>query len=558
MICQNANQYAKTSVLIVGAGPAGLAAAIALKNQKPDLDICVVDKAASPGNHNLSGAVMEIQCLGELLAQAQPSWQETDEAKNILARKITKDQVLLFLGKKISLSMMPPIKLAKLLRLGFGQMVHQGDYIVSISKLTNWLEKIAKNLGVEVLYGLAAEDIVLTPDNQKATGIKLIEQGLDQQQKSQPNYTPAEIVNADFILLAEGCDGLVTEQFVSKANLQRQANPLFSVGVKELIEVSPEQYENFGDTRVVHAMGFPLWTPFIGPGLFGGGIMYAFGNNQIAVGMIAGTDWKYRDFNVQDALVRFKQHRFVQQFIEGGTVVEAGAKMIPEGGFYAIPRDPTTNAIGKQNVLILGDSAGFVNMLKIKGLHNGIYSGIAAAQAVAEALDQPDQAAELYTMRLEETPVIKEMRSARKFRQTVAKLGNTAGMPLSTLSGLLPRFNIEKDYQAMTQAQYRHKCQTPFDKDSFIAMANVEHREEQPSHCHVLDTDICENLCRDRYGMPCITFCPAGVYEEIQGRLKPANPSNCLHCKTCQNKCPFDNLRWHVPEGSGGPQYANM
>jgi electron-transferring-flavoprotein dehydrogenase len=437
-------------------------------------------------------------------------------------------------------------------------MIHKGDHIVSISKLTNWLSHIARNLGVEVLTGFAAEDILLDEKTGRATGVKLIDQGLDHHGNPQRNYVPGETITADMIVLAEGCDGLLTEKFVQKAGLQRQAHQLFSVGIKELIEVSPQQYEKFGDTRVVHAMGYPIWTPIIGPGIFGGGIMYAFGKNQIAVGMIVGADWKYHDFNPQEALVRFKQHAFVNQFIEGGTVVEASAKMIPEGGYYAIPRDPQSNTIGKNNVIIIGDSAGFVNMLKIKGLHNAIASGDLAGQALAQSLESPEKAAQVYTQLLEASSVDKEMRSARKYRQTVAKLGNTVGFPVSTLGSALPKFDVEPDYEAMTTDSYKFKMDTPFDKDTFAAMARVEHREEQPCHCHVKVPEICQSQCLPKYNQPCIRFCPAGVYEVIQDRMKPANPSNCLHCKTCQNKCPYDNLQWNVPEGAGGPRYRNM
>jgi len=350
----------------------------------------------------------------------------------------------------------------------------------------------------------------------------------------------------------------VTERFIEKAGLQRENPQLYSVGVKELIKVSPEQFNEFTAGRVVHAMGYPIWTPIIGPGMFGGGIIYAGAQDHLSVGMIVGADWKYCNFNVQDALTNFKQHRFVRKFIEGGTVVEAGAKMIPEGGFYAIPRDPQTGNIGKSNVIILGDSAGFVNMLKIKGLHNAIDSGMQAAKAIAETLDEPELAASRYTGLIGRSNIAKEMKSARNFRQTVARFGPLQGMPLSVLGGLLPNFKTERDYQAMTIAGYRLKPDQEFDKDTFTAMAATEHREEQPSHLKILDSDVCRTKCTPVFNSPCITFCPAGVYETIHNEVKPANPSNCLHCKTCQRKCPFDNIRWTVPEGGGGPRYKRM
>ena len=554
----NEKDFNRTTVLIVGAGPAGLATAIQLKTQKPEIDVCVVEKSADLGNHNLSGAVLEPEPLHTLLDSAVPGWQETDIAKDVLANIIDKDNIMFLLGKNLSFNIFFAVNLAKMFRLGFGQMIHKADYSVSISKLTKWLGQIAKELGAEVLTGFAVQDIIVDNASGKASGVKLVDQGLDKEGNKQPNYLEGETVTADFIVLAEGCDGLVTEKFIEKANLKRQSPQLYSVGVKELIKVSPEQYNKFTKGRVVHAMGYPIWTPVIGPGMFGGGIVYAGAQDHLSVGMIIGADWKYCDLNVQDALTNFKNHRFVKKFIDGGEVVEAGAKMIPEGGYYAIPRESETGNIGRANVMILGDSAGFVNMLKIKGLHNAIDSGIQAAKAIAQSLENPEKVASVYTELVEKSNIGKEMRSAKNFRQTVAKFGPLQGMPLSILGGLLPKFDIEKDYEAMTIAKYRLKPNQNFDKDTFTAMAATEHREEEPSHLTILDEDVCKTRCTPLYKNPCITFCPAGVYETIHDEVKPANPSNCLHCKTCQRKCPFDNIRWTVPEGGGGPRYKRM
>jgi electron-transferring-flavoprotein dehydrogenase len=554
----NDKDYNRVQVLIVGAGPAGLACAIQLKAQKPDIDVCVIEKAADLGNHNLSGAVLEAEPLHTLLDTAIPGWRDSDAAKEVLANKVGKNNVMFFLGKKMSLNIFFAIKLAKKFGLGFGQMIHKGDYIVSISKLTKWMGQIAKELGAEVLTGFAAEDIILDESTNMAKGIKLVDQGLDKEGKREPNFVEGEIIGADFIVLAEGCDGLLTEKFVEKAGLQRQSPQLYSVGIKELIKVSSKQYSKFTSGRVVHAMGYPIWTPVLGPGMFGGGIMYPAGDNNIAVGMIVGADWKYHDFNPQDALTNFKNHRFVKQFIDGGIVIEAGAKMIPEGGYYAIPRDTQTGSIGKGNCVIVGDSAGFVNMLKIKGLHNAIDSGTVAAKAIAETQDLPRTTTTRYTELIDRSNVAKEMASAGNFRQTIAKFGPLLGMPISILGRLLPKFKIEEDYKVMTTARYTLMPSQQFDKDTFTAMAATKHREEQPSHLKILDSKICAEKCTPRFNSPCIAFCPAGVYETVHGVVKPANPSNCVHCKTCQRKCPFDNIRWTAPEGGGGPRYKRL
>ncbi len=411
---------------------------------------------------------------------------------------------------------------------------------------------------MEVLHGFAAEDIIWDADTHIATGVKLIDQGVDKESNKEQNYLAGEIIEAKTILLAEGCDGLLAEKFIEKAGLKRQTEPLYSIGVKELIKVSDEQYQKFTEGRVVHAMGHPIWTPVIGPGMFGGGIMYPMGDNHIAVGMIVGLDYPFHDFNPQDALTRFKEHAFVQRFIKDGTVTEAGAKMIPEGGFYAIPRCPDTGTVGRSNVLLLGDSAGLVNMCKIKGLHNAIESGIAAATTISGRLDMPKGLARIYTRHLEQAGVMEDMESAKNFRQTVAKFGNLIGMPLSVLGRFLPKFKTEPDYEIMTTAKYKLKPSVKFDKDTFTAVAATEHREEQPCHLLIGDEKICKETCLDKFNAPCVTFCPAGVYECIHDQPKPANPSNCLHCKTCQRKCPFDNIRWTVPEPDGGPRYKTM
>jgi electron-transferring-flavoprotein dehydrogenase len=551
----NDGDFNKVEVLIVGGGPAGLACAIQLKVLRPQIEVCVIEKGAELGNHNLSGAVLEKEPLHTLLSAAYPGWETSDQAKDVLANKIDKDDVLFLLGKKFGFNIHFAISLAKTFGLGFGQLTHTGDYTISISKLTKWLGQIAKNLGVEVLCGFAAADIIV--DANGASAVKLIDQGLNKEGHKQHNYLEGETIEAEHIVLAEGCDGLLTEKFVTKAGLQRQANQLYSVAVKELIKVTPEQYAAFTTGRVIHAMGYPIWTPVIGPAMFGGGIVYPFAAEHLAVGMIVGADWKYFNFNPQHALMLFKQHSMVKKYIEGGTVVEAGAKMIPEGGWYAVPRDPMTGTIGKGNVIILGDSAGFVNMLKIKGLHNAIDSGMMAAKAITEA-DDPSDSAVCYTDLLLKSNVAKEMKSAVNFRQTVAKFGPLQGMPLSVLGSLLPAFKIEEDYKEMTVLPYRLKPKQHFDKDTFTAVAATHHREEQPSHLSILDRNICQEKCIPRFIAPCTTFCPAGVYESIQGEVKPANPSNCLHCKTCQRKCPFDNIRWTVPEGTGGPRYKRM
>lgn len=554
----NTKDYTSTKVLVIGAGPSGLACAITAKKLCPDLDICVIDKAADAGNHNLSGAVLEAKILERFLDTAVEGWREDESLQSILGQKVVQDDILFLPSKTCNINVSFMIDLAKSLGLSVGEMSHHGDYIISLSKLTKWMAQKAKSLGVEVLYGFAAHKLILEKTSGKVSGVQLVDCGLDKEGHPQANYLKGEIITADIYVLAEGCDGLVTENFICEAGLQRQTNQLYSIGVKEIIKVSEQQYQSFGDNRVIHALGYPVWTPVLGPSIFGGGLVYSLGDCNLAVGIIVGLDWKECDFNPQDALTHFKNHSYIKQFIEGGKVIEAGAKMIPEGGLFAVPRDMETNAIGQRNVVILGDSAGFVNMLKIKGLHNAIESGRIAAEAVLSNLDNANNTASAYTSLLEVSDLMKEMQQAKKYRQVIARFGNLVGLPLSVFSSVLPLFKTEPDYKAMTSSKYRYKGNKEFDKDTFTAVAHTEHREEQPTHLKILDSTVCAKQCKGQFSCPCITFCPAGVYEEIQGNLKAANASNCLHCKTCQRKCPFNNIRWTAPEGGGGPRYKQM
>jgi electron-transferring-flavoprotein dehydrogenase len=557
--------YKHIPVLIVGAGPGGLAAAIAAKSANKDADIVVIEKGEALGNHTISGAVFEIAPLKRLLDKAMPDWLTLEGADHILGREVRNDDVRFLLGKKLSFSIAPIIKIGKKLRLPLGKMDNHGNYIVSISKLTKFLGKVALSLGIEIYPGFGVKEIVYDKTERKIYGVKLADQGLDKEGHPQPNYLKGETITADVIILAEGSDGLVTEDLIEKAGLKREINLVFSVGVKEVIRVSKEQYELFGNNRVIHSLGYPLWFPVFGPNIFGGGFAYSYGNNQIAIGIIAGADWKYYNFNPQKALVDLKHHPFISQFIGGGEVIEAGAKTIPEGGYYAVPRftqsdndDKAKRTVGYKNVMIVGDSAGFVNMHKIKGLHNAIESGSLAGKAAIQCLKNPDKAAAAYTCMLEQNSVLDEMRPARNFRAIIAKFGPTIGLLLTTIGKYFPKLTLEKDFETMTNAEFKYDTPVKFDKATFVALAGTRHREDQPSHLSILEQHYCINKCDPLFDRTCITFCPAGVYEQVGNNTLPANPSNCIHCKTCQRKCPFDNIRWTVPEGGGGPRYKQM
>ena len=552
----NTKKQNKIDVLIVGAGVAGLTAAIAIKRKAPHRRVCVIEKAKRIGAHNVSGACVESGAIDALLELIGSGLLEDSGVDELLEKRVQRDQVLFMAGKSLHFNIKFSLKLAQLFGLKIADMNHDGDYIFSSSKLCQFLAKIATKLGAEIFTGFAASEVIWDKENKKALGVKLVEQGIDKQGYKCWNYVKGESVFSGCVILSEGCDGLLSEKFIEEASLKRKCEQLYSIGAKELLEVSSEQYREFTSTRIVHAMGYPLWRPMRGPAIFGGGAIYPMGENKIAVIMIAALDWKYKDFSIQDALERFKQQKFVKRFIAGAKILEAGAKMIPEAGLRAIPRDEN-NSIGSANVAILGDSAGLVNMLKIKGMHNSIYSGIAAGDAISEIDGDYSSFATSYTKHLEKIGVLDELSRASNFRQTIKKFGLLFGMPLGAIGLFLPEFDVKKDYESISKSSYPLKLDA-YDKSTFVAHVKSSHREDQPSHLIIKDENVCKKECMPKYNAPCVSFCPAGVYEVVSAQLKAANPSNCLHCKTCQRKCPFDNIRWIAPEGGGGPDTQEM
>ena len=560
---QQDKNFHKASVLIVGAGVAGLAAAITVKKANPALSVCVLDKALRPGYHNLSGAVIETESLDRLLDLAGPDYKSSDSYKEIVGQRVEKD-ALMFLTSWGSINISPVVRIAKALGHPLGQMDHRGDTLVSVAKLTKWLSSIAVAAGVEVMHGFSVSGVEVDADG-KVAGLKLKDQGLNREGQKKSNYLEGEKIFADYYLFAEGAEGYLTEKFVAAAGLKRERKQLYSVGIKEVIKVKPEAYEVFGANTAMHTLGYPLWTPLLGPSIFGGSFMYSAGENLIALGAIIGADWAEYDFNPQEAFTRFKEHPYVQRFVKGGSVNEAGAKLIPEGGYYAVPRN-NEGHIGHKNAVLVGDAAGFVNMQKIKGLHNAIDSGIMAGEAIVgcASRSQIDSFAATYTEKLNASSVIKELQSAKNFRQCIARFGNLFGMPLSTLSSVFPDglaqklFDVEPEHLALKRLSYKYKLARPFDKDAFVAKAGVEHNEDQPAHCQIIDPAVCASQCKGKFAQPCIIFCPAGVYEEVEGTVKPVNFTNCLHCKTCQRKCPFANVHWTPLEGGGGPRYREV
>jgi len=543
--------FEKTDVLIVGAGPAGLACAITAKKQYPGMRVCVVDKSPIPGGHNISGAALEQGPIQNLLNMTVKDWRQAPIVHDVLSRTVASDEVYM-LSKKGHTRLTSLLNLAADLHLPSGEILSGGDYIVSISKLTRLLACIAKNIGVELLFGLSAEDLVY--NGNCAIGVQFADKLTPDAAKS-PDYFPSGwAVDADYIVLAEGCDGFVTEKFVNHCGLVRKQPPIFAVGAKEIIEVSAQQYKAFGDSSAVHLPGYPLWQPLRGPSIIGCSKMYSMGGNRIAVVLMTNLSWKYPDFTPQKAFALLKEHPFVSRYIMDGKVMENGAKMLPQGGYYSIPTDPKTSSIGKNNVVLVGDSASFLNPHRQRGIGNAIISGMTAGYALGN-IQNKALFAEQYTDMLRSNGLLENLKRYSKYRQIVARLGIDIGLPLSGISRVLPFMRISPDNQVMDKSDYPFEPREAVDRKSFIRHSGAKYNENHKCHIEIKDLDVCKWECMRTYDCPCLQFCPAGVFDRVLEHIQPLNSANCLHCRSCERKCPYNNIYWSLPQATEGPRY---
>jgi electron-transferring-flavoprotein dehydrogenase len=530
----------KVDVLFVGAGPANLAGAIKLKQllkeKNSDASVVVIEKAEKIGHHSLSGAVFEAEVLDELV----PDWKESKDAfiTKMLANKVEKDEtVFLFSGSsmKFAESIIPRA------------MHHKGNYAISLSEMTNWLAGIARGLGIEIYNGFAAKDIIV--ENNVVKGIKLGEKGLDKDRKPECNYVPGETIEAKVTVLGEGSLGQLSEKLVEKFNLADDRNiQIHSLGVKEIIKL-PEN-NNFGANRVIHTMGFPNK-----PEIFGGGTLYSMDANTVAVAVVLALDWKYCDLNPHQELQAFKSHKFVSKLIEGGEVVAYGAKTLPEGGYYSVPK------LAVDGALMVGDSAGFTSARKLKGLHYAVKSGMLAAEAIAGAIEGNSFAADTlskYQELVEKSFIWKDLADSKNYRQVFNNaMGLFLGLPLSFIQGAFSRIKTRHDYDSMKRTMLNRKTEGGIDRLTDVSLSGTIHREDEPSHIAFKDPGKC-NSCMEKFGVnPCWYFCPGEVYKFENDELI-LSPSNCLHCQTCRVKCPEQNIIWEVPEGGDGPKYKVM
>jgi electron-transferring-flavoprotein dehydrogenase len=531
-------------VVVVGAGPAGLSAAIRLKQLAPEASVCVVEKGGEVGAHILSGAVIEPVALDELI----PDWREKGAPLNTPA---TEDRFLFLTEKRAVRLPTPP------------QMHNEGNYIVSLGDVVRWLGQQAEAAGVEIYPGFAASELLVEDD--RVAGVATGDMGVTRAGEPGPNYQPGMELRAPYTLFAEGARGSLTKQLIERYALRAGKPPQsYGIGVKELWEVPPEQHK---PGLVIHSVGWPL-----SQGTYGGSWMYHFGENLVSYGFVVGLDYANPWLSPFDEMQRLKLHPEMRRYLEGGRRVSYGARALSEGGFQAIPR------LVFPGGALIGDTAGFLNAPKIKGVHCAMKSGMLAAEAVADALANGKPAEpSTYEERFRASWLYRELKAARNIQPSFSHLGLYGAIAYSALDTYVLRGRApwtiqhkKPDYEALRPAAEMPRIQYPkpdgkltFDRLSSVFISNTNHEEDQVPHLQLRDPARWEPVNWDRYASPESRYCPAGVYEAIE-ETSPSgdvhhrlqiNAQNCVHCKTCDIKDPTQNIVWETPEGGGGPNY---
>lgn len=540
-------------VVIVGAGPAGLSAAIRLRQlatqAQQDIRVCVLEKGSEVGAHILSGAILETRALDELL----PDWQERGAP---LHTPVAKDQFMLLTEKRAL-----PVPNALLPK----QLHNAGNYIVSMGNVCRWLAEQAEALGVEIYPGFAAAE-VLFDQNGAVYGVATGDMGLDREGQPKPNHEPGMELHARYTLFAEGCRGHLSKQLEAKFGLRDGVDPqTYGIGFKELWEVAPENHQ---PGLVVHTAGWPMDTK-----TWGGSFMYHLENNQVYVGYVVGLDYQNPHLDPFNEFQRFKTHPRVRNTFAGAKRVVYGARALNEGGLQSIPK------LAFPGGALIGCAAGFLNVAKIKGNHTAMKTGMLAAEAVAEALqsnaaNSPTLSA--YPQQFQTSWVYQELHAARNLRPATARWGMVlgglyAGIDLKLFHGKLPwtLHHQHADHERLKPAAEMPKIDYPkpdgvltFDRNSSVFLTNTDHEEDQPCHLTLADASIPIRHNLALYDEPAQRYCPAGVYEIVISESGDAqlqiNAQNCIHCKTCDIKDPTQNITWVAPEGGGGPSYPNM
>lgn len=534
-------------VLIVGAGPAGLAAAIRIKQLDENVNVCIVEKGSEVGSHILSGAILETRALDELL----PDWKDKGAPINTA---VTRDDVYFFTGQKSAVKL-PNLFVPK-------TMHNHGNYIVSMGKVCRWLGEQAESLGVEIYPGFAAQDAIIEEGVVK--GILTGDMGINKQGEPKEGvYTPGIELRAKYTLFAEGCRGHLGKRLLQEYKLDDAVDPQhYGIGLKELWEIDPAKFES---GLVVHGAGWPLDNK--NPG---GSFLYHLEDNTVAVGIIVDLSYQNPYLSPFHELQRFKHHPKIAQYLEGGKRVSYGARALTKGGLNSLPEMVFPGGA------LIGCNAGTLNFAKIKGNHTAMKSGMLAAEAAVEALagDKPD-VLEAYPKKFKDSWLYKELYGSRNFGAAIHKFGALIGgavnfIEQNLLGGKAPwRLRDTKpDYQCLIPADQAKKIDYPkhdgklsFDKLSSVHISNTGHEEDQPVHLRLADPSIPIQKNLPMYDEPAQRYCPAGVYEVIEedGEKRfQINAANCVHCKTCDIKDPAQNITWVPPEGGGGPNYSAM
>ncbi|MHA1566254.1 MAG: electron transfer flavoprotein-ubiquinone oxidoreductase [Alphaproteobacteria bacterium] len=539
-------------VVIVGAGPAGLSAAIRLKQLAAEagreIAVCVLEKGSEVGAHILSGAVLEPRALNELI----PDWQD----KGAPLKTPVRAEKMLFLGQEKHYSV-PHMLLPPAMR-------NHGNYIISLGNFCRWLAEQAENLGVEIYPGFAARSVLYGEDG-RVLGVVTGDQGIDRDGKPGASFTPGMELRAPYTLFAEGCRGHLGKELMARFNLRDGVEPqTYGLGMKELWEVDPAKHS---PGLVTHCAGWPLDRR-----TYGGAFIYHLEDNQVAVGFVVGLDYRNPYLSPFEEFQRFKTHRAIRPLFEGGRRISYGARTLIEGGLQSLPK------LAFPGGVLAGCEAGTLNGPKIKGTHTAMKSGMLAAEAAFAAIcsDEPNPVLSDYETAFRQSWVYKELRQARNFRPAF-KYGLVAGTLLVGLDQVLLRGRapwtlhhghsdhevLDKKTDAVAPVYEKPDGKITFDRLSSVFISNTNHEEDQPVHLQLKDDSVPVAVNLADYDAPEQRYCPAGVYEILteedgnKARLQ-INAQNCLHCKACDIKDPTQNIEWVTPEGGGGPNYPNM
>ena len=558
-------------VLFVGGGIASLSGALHLSNlikahnQKieagqegkklDELMIAVLEKAAFPGSHGISGAVMDPAALKDLVP-------DFIEKKAPLEGEVTKESIyFLTRNKKIKLPF-------GLIPRFLNPLDNHGNYVVSVSRLTKWLAELAEENGVVIFPGFAGTEILY--DGDAVIGVRTGDKGIDKNGDKKGNYEPGTDLHARVTVFGEGSRGSLVKTLIRRLGLAAEKNPpAFETGVKEVWEI-PEGRIQPGE--VIHTLGYPLKRD-----TFGGGFIYGMTENMVSLGQLTSLDYKDPFVDPHREFQKFKCHPLVKDLLQDGKVVQYGAKTAPAGGYFAVPK------LVFPGGLIIGDSANLFNTQKIKGVHLAMRSGMLAAEAILDCLladDFTETRLDQYRTALSNSREMKDLYKARNFHQTMQR-GLYRGLFVVGMQVLLggrvfrSRLVSQPDHvhlkpvatlygtddpSAEQKGDIKYDNKLTFNKDEDLLYSRTTHEEDQPSHLKIKDLDICYGKCAREFQNPCVRFCPANVYEmqkdEASGKLTlRLHASNCVHCKTCDVKDPYENITWVPPEGGGGPKY---